>query len=76
MCLPSRFLAMNIYSDFTIPAFRRHVTISQCHILSADTGICRQNEGHSFGDHLSSDSVRVTPLSVIEAPIELCSVSL
>jgi hypothetical protein len=26
MCLPSRCLAMNFYSDFTIPAFRRHVT--------------------------------------------------
>jgi hypothetical protein len=27
MCLPSCCLAMNIYSDFTIPAFGRHVTI-------------------------------------------------
>jgi hypothetical protein len=27
MCLPSRCLAMNVYSDFTIPAFRRHVTV-------------------------------------------------
>jgi hypothetical protein len=27
MCLSSRCLAMNIYSDFTIPAFWRHVTI-------------------------------------------------
>jgi hypothetical protein len=27
MCLPSRCLAMNIYSDFTIPAFGRHVTV-------------------------------------------------
>jgi hypothetical protein len=25
--LPSRFLAMNIYSDFIIPAFGRHVTL-------------------------------------------------
>jgi hypothetical protein len=31
-----------------------------------------QNEGHSFGgDHLSSESVSVTPSSVIEAFIEL-----
>jgi hypothetical protein len=28
MCLPSRCLTMNIYSDFITPVFRRHVTIS------------------------------------------------
>jgi hypothetical protein len=27
MCLPSRCLAMNVYSDFIIPAFGHHVTI-------------------------------------------------
>jgi hypothetical protein len=27
MCLPNRCLAMNVYSDFTTPAFGRHVTI-------------------------------------------------
>jgi hypothetical protein len=27
MCLSSRFLAVNVYSDFTIPAFGRHVTV-------------------------------------------------
>jgi hypothetical protein len=27
MCLPSRCLAINVYSDFAIPAFGRHVTI-------------------------------------------------
>jgi hypothetical protein len=27
MFLPSRSIAVNVYSDFTIPAFRRHVTI-------------------------------------------------
>jgi hypothetical protein len=27
MCLPSRCLAMIVYSDFTIPVFGRHVTI-------------------------------------------------
>jgi hypothetical protein len=31
MCLPSRCLVINVYSDFTIPAFGRHVTI--CHML-------------------------------------------
>jgi hypothetical protein len=27
ICLRSRCLAMNVYSDFTIPAFGRHVTV-------------------------------------------------
>jgi hypothetical protein len=27
MCLPSRCLAINVYSGFTIPAFGRHVTV-------------------------------------------------
>jgi hypothetical protein len=27
MCLPSRCLGLNVYSDFVIPAFGRHVTI-------------------------------------------------
>jgi hypothetical protein len=27
MCLPNRFLIMNVYSDFTIPAFVDHVTL-------------------------------------------------
>jgi hypothetical protein len=45
-------------------------------ILSVDTGICRKTEGHLFGDHLISEPVSVTPSSVIEAPIVLCSVSL
>jgi hypothetical protein len=46
------------------------------HILLADTGISRQTEGQSFGDHLISESVSVTPSNVIEASIALCSVSL
>jgi hypothetical protein len=33
-------------------------------MLSADTGISRQTEGYSFGDHLTSESVSVTPSSV------------
>jgi hypothetical protein len=45
-------------------------------ILSADTGISLQTEGHSFGDNLISESVSVTPSGVIEASIVLCSVSL
>jgi hypothetical protein len=31
MCLPSRCIAMNVYSDFTIPAFDSHVTIWKYH---------------------------------------------
>jgi hypothetical protein len=45
-------------------------------ILSADTGISRQSEGHSFGDHLISGSVSVTQSSVLDASTVLCSVSL
>jgi hypothetical protein len=44
-------------------------------ILTADTGIFRQTWSHSFGDHLISGSVSVTPSGVIEASIVLCSVS-
>jgi hypothetical protein len=43
-------------------------------ILSADTGISRLSEGNSFGDHLISEPVGVTPSSIVEAPIVLCSV--
>jgi hypothetical protein len=46
------------------------------HLIGRHCGISRQTEGHSFGDHLSSESVRVTPSSVTEASIVLCSVSL
>jgi hypothetical protein len=44
--------------------------------MSVDTGISRQTESHSFGDHLISESVSVTPSTVIEASTVLCSVSL
>jgi hypothetical protein len=27
MCLPTRCLAMDVYSDFTVPAFGRHVIV-------------------------------------------------
>jgi hypothetical protein len=40
-------------------------------ILSADTDISRQTEGHSFGDLLISESVSVMPSSVIEASIDI-----
>jgi hypothetical protein len=45
-------------------------------ILSAHTGISLQTEGHSFSDHLISDSVRVAPSSVIKASFMFCSVHL
>jgi hypothetical protein len=44
-------------------------------ILLPDIRTSRQTEGHSFGDHLISESVRVTPSSVLEASIVRCSVS-
>jgi hypothetical protein len=44
--------------------------------MGRDSGISRQTEGYSFGDHLISESVSVMPQSVIEACIALCSVSL
>jgi hypothetical protein len=44
-------------------------------ILSADTGISRQTEGHSYCDHLISGQVSVTLSSVIDDSIVLCSVS-
>jgi hypothetical protein len=45
-------------------------------ILSADSAISRQTEVHSFGYHLISGSVSVTPSSVIKASTVLCSLSL
>jgi hypothetical protein len=33
-CLPNRCLAMNVYSEFTIPAFRRHVTIFSAYLVN------------------------------------------
>jgi hypothetical protein len=45
------------------------------HLIGRHYGISRQTEGHSFGDHLISGSVNVTPSSVVEASIVLCSVS-
>jgi hypothetical protein len=52
------------------------VGLLDMNILSADAGITRQTEGHSFGDHLISESVSVTSSNVIEASVMLCSVSL
>jgi hypothetical protein len=44
--------------------------------METDTGISWKTEGHSLGDHLISGPVSVTPSSVIEASIVLCSVPL
>jgi hypothetical protein len=46
------------------------------HLIGRHCGISRQTEDHSFGDHLISESVSVTPSSVIEASVVLSSVSL
>jgi hypothetical protein len=45
------------------------------HLIGRHCGISRQTEGHSLGDHVISESVSITPSSVIEASIVLCSVS-
>jgi hypothetical protein len=41
-------------------------------ILSADTGISRQIEGHSFGDHLFSESLNIMPSRVIDIRERTC----
>jgi hypothetical protein len=41
------------------------------HLIGRHCGISRQ-DGHSFGDHLISESVSVKPSSVIEPSIVLC----
>jgi hypothetical protein len=46
------------------------------HLIDKHCGISRQAEGHSFGDHLISELVSVTPESVIDASIVFCSLSL
>jgi hypothetical protein len=46
------------------------------YLIGRHRGISRQSEGNLFGDHLISESVNVTPSSVIDASIVLCSVSL
>jgi hypothetical protein len=33
MFLPSRYIAMNVYSDFAIPAFGRHDTVYEYIIM-------------------------------------------
>jgi hypothetical protein len=39
MCLPSRCLAINVYSDFTIPAFARQVTVSLWYCMATKATI-------------------------------------
>jgi hypothetical protein len=46
------------------------------HLIGKLCGMSRKTKVHSFGDHLISESLSVTPLSVIETSIVLCSVSL
>jgi hypothetical protein len=45
------------------------------HLIGRHCGISEKTVGHSFGDHLISESVSVTPSIVIEASIVPCSVS-
>jgi hypothetical protein len=48
ICLPSRCLAMKVYSDFTIPAFGRHVTLLLKIFPCCNTrkAICKWRCGH------------------------------
>jgi hypothetical protein len=66
------------YSNFLLLIYSVHFAglLDVHNILSADTGISWQTEGHSFSDYLISESVSVTPLIVTETSIMLCSVSL
>jgi hypothetical protein len=58
MCLPSRCLAMNVYSDFTIPAFGCHVTLIS---------------GLNIGLHYSSTlNMVVADSCKTLAPVDLC----
>jgi hypothetical protein len=55
------------------------LSLHRCYLQGvhfAGFGICRQNEGHSFDDHLISGAVSVTLSRVIEASIVLWSVCL
>jgi hypothetical protein len=50
MCLPIRCLAMNVYSDFAIPAFGRHITVCFSFPLDIDRSTVWLSEGTvSFG---------------------------
>jgi hypothetical protein len=78
----SKFLRRNT-SDNSFGTIFYYIGCSFCtlircpeHLIGRHCGISRQTEGHSFDDHLNSESVRVTPSSVVEASIVLCSVSL
>jgi hypothetical protein len=59
-----------------VSSYLEHSVLDVQNILAVDAGISRQIEGHSFGDHLISGSVSVTPSSVIETSIVLGSVYL
>jgi hypothetical protein len=50
--------------------------LSRCpgQLIGRHCDISRQNEGHSFGDHLSGESVSVTPSSMVEDSIVLCKI--
>jgi hypothetical protein len=68
MCLPSRCLVMNIYSDFTIPAFGHRVTIRTSFIQHVPYLICISQSifmGTPFYDSCK--------LNQLEAPTGVCT---
>jgi hypothetical protein len=71
-CRGKRYLHRREYISMLIYGVHFAGLLDVKNILSADSGISWQTEGHSFGDDLISGSVNVTPSSVIE--LLLCSV--
>jgi hypothetical protein len=73
--LMMNFVSWDIAPSSTVCSLCRLIRRPE-HIIGRHCGISRQTEGHSFGDHLISESVSATPSSVIEASVVLCSVCL
>jgi hypothetical protein len=71
VCADDVNLLGDIYVECSLCRLIRHPE----HLIGRHCGISCQTEGHSFGDHLISESVSVTVSSVTEASIVLCSVS-
>jgi hypothetical protein len=56
-----------IYTECSLCRLIRHPGSFSERLIGRHCGIPQQTEGHSFGDHLISESISVTPSSVIEA---------
>jgi hypothetical protein len=84
LILPAAIHSLNLSVSIPAAYIKNQLIYMECslcrlirrpeHLISRHRGISSQTEGHSFGDHLISESVSVTPSSVIEASIVLCCV--